>query len=84
MRLYFNGRTLTDLKKFLEEKVAQEEMKKLEDQEKFNKVAGEAHEFFQTTLDSFSDTFLGGGGTRGEKTKLMYEKCEEEAFQNHA
>jgi len=76
MRLYYNGRTITDLKKFLEEKVKQEELQKI------HKVTGEAHEFFQTTLDSFSDTFLGGGGVRGEKTKLMEEQEEYEAWRD--
>jgi len=53
MRLYFKGRTISDLKKFLEDKVKQEELKKLPISEE-------------------------------EKKELMYEKCEEEAFQNHA
>ena len=43
MRLCYNGRTITDLKKFLEDKVKEEEAQ-----------------------------------------ELMEEKCEEEAFQDHA
>ncbi len=52
MRLYYNGRTISDLKKFLEEKVKQEELKKLPISEE-------------------------------EKKELMYEKCEEDALEEH-
>lgn len=53
MRLYYNGRTITDLKKFLEEKVKQEELKNLPISEE-------------------------------EKNELMYEKCEADAWKDHA
>jgi hypothetical protein len=54
MRLYYNGRTITDLKKFLEDKVKQEEL--------------------QTLHPSISEE---------EKKELMYEKCEEDALEEH-
>jgi len=54
MRLYYNGRTIEDLKKYLEEKVRDEELEKLlEEKDK------EDYEYQMTMMQNDNMTFSG-------------------------
>lgn len=87
MRLYFNGRTITDLKKYLEEKAMLLELEAVATERKISEIIMEEKEIYGAgQFDKGSKEFrkqveenILKNRCLDNARELMYSKCEQEA-----